>query len=42
MTTSADKQQLCFDFMNTMPKQLSPSAEYAAYLRSIRDENPLT
>jgi hypothetical protein len=41
MTTPANKQ-LCFDFMDTMPKQLNPSAEYAAYLRSIRDERPPT
>jgi hypothetical protein len=39
MTSDSDKQ-LSFDFMNE-PKQLSPkAAEYRAYLRSIRDENP--
>ena len=34
---TTDNKQLCFDFMNE-PKQLSPKAEYAAYLRSIRDQ----
>ena len=41
MTTSASKQ-LSFAFMDTTPEQLSPQAEYAAYLNSIRDKNPLT
>jgi hypothetical protein len=35
---STGSKQLCFDFMETTPKQLSPRVEYAAYLRSIRDE----
>ena len=37
--TPDDGKQLSFDFMNG-PKQLSPKAEYAAYLRSIRDQSP--
>ena len=31
------QQQLRFDFMDE-PKQLSPKAEYVAYLRSVRDQ----
>lgn len=34
-----DDKQLSFDFMSE-PEQLSPKAEYRAYLRSIRDEKP--
>ena len=41
MPNSHDDNQLCFEFMHTTPKQLSPRA-YAAYLRSIRDEKPAT
>ena len=37
--TETDRQ-LRFDFMDTVPEQLSPRAEYAAYLLSIRDEKP--
>lgn len=37
-----DDKQLRFDFMDTTPKQLSPKAEYAAYLRATRDEAPAT
>jgi hypothetical protein len=36
--TAATSKQLCFDFMHTTPEQLDPRTEYAAYLRSIRDE----
>jgi hypothetical protein len=40
MPRSDDNHQLCFDFMRTASKQLSPKAEYRAYLRSIRDQKP--
>jgi hypothetical protein len=39
---AADDKQLSFDFMHVTPKQRSPQAEYAAYVRSIRDEKPPT
>ena len=39
---STKNEQLRFGFMSTTPEVLSPRAEYAAYLRSVRDEKPST